>query len=482
MKLKNPKLFRQQNYINGKWVDAKDGSCFDVHNPFDNQKIGSVPKMGSIETKEAIDAAHETFTSWKNKTAKERAAIITRWADLIEANKQDLALIMSIEQGKSIKEASTEIDYGNSFNYWFAQECKRIYGDIIPTINNDRRLLVIKQAIGVCAAITPWNFPSAMINRKAAPALAAGCTIVIKPAEATPYSALAMAVLAEEAGIPAGVFNVITGDPSSIGQEFCDNPKVSKLSFTGSTRVGKLLMKQSSNTVKKLSLELGGNAPFIIFEDADLDVCVEGLMLAKFRNAGQACVAANRIYVHTNLYDALIEKLIAHIKTLKVGNGQEEDTIIGPLINQAAVTKVSNLVEDAVNKGAKLLIGGSKDASSPNAYKPTILTDIPDNALIIQEEIFGPVLALYRFNDEQDVITKANNTAYGLASYMYSRDIGRIWRIAEALDYGMVSINQGVLSNEVAPFGGVKESGFGREGSKYGIEDYLKIKYLCMGL
>lgn len=482
MQLKNPRLFQQKCYVNGQWVDADDKNTFEVFNPFDNSKIGTVPKMGKRDAEQAILAAQIAFESWKNKTAKERSLILKRWADLIEANKEDLARIMTLEQGKPLKESIGEIDYGNAFNYWFAEEGKRVYGDVIPTINNDRRLLVIKQPVGVCTAITPWNFPNAMIARKAAPALAVGCTIVIKPAEATPYSALALAVLAEEAGIPPGVFNIITGDPNAIGQEFTSNPLVAKLSFTGSTRVGKLLMKQSADTVKKLSLELGGNAPFIVFEDADLDAAIAGLMVAKFRNGGQACNAANRFYVHEKIYEAFVEKMLSQVKTLQVGNGLEPNTTIGPLINEAAASKVTGLVQDALDKGAKLLCGGQRDSCSPNAFQVTVLTNIPRHAAIAQEEIFGPVVAIYPFKNEADVISQANDTRYGLAAYFYSRDIGRVWRVAEALDYGMVSINQGLFSTEVAPFGGVKESGFGREGSKYGFEDYVKIKYLCMGI
>ena len=482
MKLKNKALFKEQNYINGKWVSAQNGETFAVHNPFDQSVVGQVPKMGTAETKSAIEAAEKAFHSWKKKTAKERCMIVRRWGELIDANKEDLALIMTLESGKALSESIGEINYGNAFNYWFAEEGRRMYGDVIPTISDDRRLLVIKQPIGVVAAITPWNFPNAMITRKAAPALVAGCTVVLKPAEATPYSALALAVLAEEAGVPPGVLNIITGDPIAIGQQFSSHPAVKKLTFTGSTRVGKLLMQQSSETVKKLSLELGGNAPFIVFEDADLDAAVAGLMLAKFRNAGQACVAANRVFIHEKVYDDFIQKLSPAVQALKVGNGLDPKVNMGTLINQAAVKKVDDLVQDAVHCGAKILHGGKVDASSNNAYQPTLLVNVPTHAKMSCEEIFGPVLAIYRFKDEADVIHQANDTPFGLASYFYSRDIGRVWRVAEALDYGMVSINQGLFSTEVAPFGGVKESGFGREGSKYGLDDFLKIKYLCMGL
>ncbi len=482
MNLKNKALFKQQNYINGQWCNAQSGETFAVHNPFDQSVVGQVPLSSTTDTKMAIDAAEQAFHTWKKKTAKERCALVRRWADLIEANKEDLAVLMTLESGKALSESVGEINYGNAFNYWFAEEGRRIYGDVIPTIAEDRRLLVIKQPIGVVAAITPWNFPNAMISRKAAPALVAGCTLVLKPAEATPYSALALAVLAEEAGIPAGVLNIITGDPVAIGAEFSRHPAVKKLTFTGSTRVGKLLMQQCSNTVKKLSLELGGNAPFIIFEDADVDAAVAGLMLAKFRNAGQACVAANRVYIHDQVYDAVIKKLVPMVQALKVGNGLDPQTQIGTLINQAAIKKVGNLVQDAVQCGAKVLCGGKVDASSSNIFQPTVLVDVPAQAQLSCEEIFGPVLAVYRFKDEADVIRQANDTPFGLAAYFYSREIGRVWRVAEALDYGMVSINQGVFSTEVAPFGGVKESGFGREGSKYGLDDFVKMKYLCMGL
>lgn len=482
MKLNYPILFKQSNYLNGQWINADNADTLKVFNPFDNNLLGQVPKMGKIETSRAITAAATAFEGWKNKTTKERSAILIAWANLIEKHKADLATIITIEQGKPLQESVAEIDYGNSFNYWFAEEAKRVYGDVIPTIAADRRLLVIKQPIGVCAAITPWNFPNAMIIRKCAPALAVGCTVVIKPAEATPLSALALAVLAEEAGFPPGVLNVLTGNPIAIGYELSTNPLVNKLSFTGSTRVGKILMKQCSDTVKKMSLELGGNAPFIIFEDADLEAALEGVKVAKFRNSGQACVAANRIFVQDSLYDTFIKKLQTTVKNLKVGNGLEQNVTIGPLINSTAVEKVERLVNEAIEKGAKLICGGKRSPSSVNAYEPTIITNIPSSAEIVNAEIFGPVVAVYRFKTEADVIAQANDTNYGLASYFYSRDIGRIWRVAEKLDYGMVSINQGLFSNEVAPFGGVKESGFGREGSKYGVEDFLKIKYLCMGI
>lgn len=481
MELKNPDLFKQYCYINGQWVSAHNGATFEVFNPFDNNSIGQVPQMGQAETTQAILAAKQAFPEWQAKTAQQRAEILVRWANLIAENIDDLAMIMTLEQGKPLKESATEIAYANSFNYWFAEEGKRIYGDVIPTISNDRRLLVIKQPVGVCAAITPWNFPSAMIARKCAPALAAGCTVVIKPAESTPYSALALMVLAEQAGFPAGVLNMVTGDPQAIGLELCTNPLVSKLSFTGSTQVGKLLMRQCSDTVKKLSLELGGNAPMIIFPDADMDAAIEAIKSAKFRNGGQTCVSANRIYVHETIFDSFIEKLRAYIATLVVGNGLQPEVNIGPLINEAALKKVTRLVNDAVSKGATVLCGGKPHPCSPNAYEPTLITNTPEQAEITQEEIFGPVAAIYRFKNEEEVIAQANHTPYGLASYFFSQDIVRVWRVAEKLEYGMVSINTGLFSTEVAPFGGVKESGFGREGSKYGIEDFVNIKYLCVG-
>jgi succinate-semialdehyde dehydrogenase/glutarate-semialdehyde dehydrogenase len=482
MDLNAAQLFKQQNLINHQWVDAEDNSTIEVANPFDNKMLGKVPKMGRKETQLAIQAAHVAFQQWKKTTAKERSLLLQRWAELIQTHKSDLATIMTLEQGKPLKESMTEIDYGNSFVTWFAEEGKRVYGDIIPTISQDRRLLVTKEPVGVCGIITPWNFPIAMILRKCAPALAAGCTVVVKPAEFTPFSALALGVLAQEAGIPAGVINIITGDPISIGEELCQNTKVNKLSFTGSTRVGKLLMQQCGDTVKKLSLELGGNAPFIIFEDADVDRALEGLMVAKFRNCGQACVGANRIYIHESLQDKFIPRFVEQVKSLKTGNGLEETTHNGPLINIAAVQKVQRLVKDAETKGAKILCGGKVDPSSSNAFQPTVVTHIPNTAEIEQEEIFGPVAALYTFKNEQEVITLANNTRYGLAAYFYSKEISRVWRVAEALEYGMIGINQGLISNEATPFGGIKESGFGREGSKYGIEDYLNIKYICMGI
>ncbi len=482
MNLKQPQLFKQQQCINGQWVDAHSRQTFAVENPFDGTLIGRVPQGGAADARDAIAAAHAAFPAWKSKPVRERSVLLRRWAELIEAHKDDLALIMTLEQGKPLAEARGEIEYGNAFLHWFAEEAKRAYGDVIPSIANDRRLLAIKQPIGVCAAITPWNFPNAMIMRKCAPALAVGCTMVIKPAEGTPLSALALMELAQQAGIPAGVLNMVTGDPVAIGQELSSHPLVKKLSFTGSTRVGKLLMQQASDTVKKLSLELGGNAPFIVFEDADPAEALKGLLLAKFRNAGQTCIAANRVYVHESLYAEFVAQLAEKVRGIQVGNGLQADVNIGPLINAAAIAKVERLVKDALEKGARLLVGGARHASSPLAYQPTVLADVPDSAEMACDEIFGPVVAVYRFTDEAEVIARANNTRYGLAAYFYARDVGRVWAVAEALEYGMVSINQGLFSTEVAPFGGIKESGFGREGSKYGMEDFLEIKYLCMGI
>lgn len=482
MNLSNKNLFRQESYVNGQWIVSTTGKFLTVDNPFNGEAIGQIPMLEQADIRIAIARAHDAFSMWKTKTANERAVILHKWADLIEQNKQDLAIIMTLENGKSLAESVGEIGYGGSFIRWFAEEGKRTYGDIIPTIANDRRLLVIKQAIGVCAAITPWNFPSAMILRKCAPALAAGCTIVIKPSELTPFSALALMELASQAGFPDGVINVVTGDAVIIGDEFCHNKLVKKLSFTGSTRVGKLLMQQCSDTVKKLSLELGGNAPFIVFDDAIINDAVDGLMLAKFRNSGQTCVAANRVYVHESIYEQFVAKLVKKVKEIKVGNGLEKDINVGPLINQAAIQKVETLIKNALSNGAKVIHGGERHKSSKNAFSPTIIENLNElNSDICQTEIFGPVIALYRFKDEDEVINRANNTPFGLAAYFYGRDIGRVWRVAESLDYGMVSINKGIFSSEVAPFGGIKESGFGREGSKYGIEDFLQLKYLCMG-
>jgi len=481
MHLQNKSLFRQQCYINGQWLPADNQKTFPVTNPFDQSILGHVPECGTAETARAIEAAQTAFLKWRALTAKERSDLLWRWAALIDENKEDLAQLMTLEQGKPLTESRGEIDYGNSFIKWFAEEGRRIYGDIIPSNKPNQHLLVIKQPIGVVGAITPWNFPMSMITRKCAPALAAGCTVVIKPAQDTPFSALALAVLAEQAGIPAGVINIVTGLAEKIGMELTTNPLVKKISFTGSTEVGKLLMKQSASTVKKISLELGGNAPFIIFDDADLDAAVKGVMASKFRNTGQTCVCANRILVQDKIYDLFTEKLVQAVKNLKIGNGLENNIQQGPLINQAAVEKVKEHVEDAKAKGAKILLGGQSHSAGKLFYEPTVIINMTSAMRIAREETFGPVAALFRFKTEEDAIQMANDTKFGLASYFYSRDIYRVWRVSEALEYGMVGVNEGIFSTEVAPFGGVKESGIGREGSKYGIEEYVEIKYLCMG-
>jgi len=481
MDLKDTTLFRQQAYIDGAWVDADNNQTFAVTNPANGDVLGAVPEMGRAETARAIAAADAALPAWRAKTAKERAGLLKKWFDLVMENQEDLARLMTAEQGKPLAEAMGEIVYGASFIEWFAEEAKRLYGETVPTNAPNRRIQVIKQPIGVVASITPWNFPNAMITRKCAPAMAAGCTVVAKPAEDTPYSALALAVLAERAGIPKGVFNVVTGIPKEIGGEITSNPVVRKVSFTGSTAVGKLLMKQCADTVKKVSLELGGNAPFIVFDDADLDAAIEGVMASKYRNAGQTCVCANRIYVQDGVYDAFAEKMAAAVGELKVGSGFDDGISQGPLINAAAIEKVESLVADAVSKGAKVVVGGARHELGGTFYPPTILTDVTNDMACASEEIFGPVAPLYRFTDEADVIKKANDTPYGLAAYFYARDIGRVYRVAEALEYGIVGINEGIISTEVAPFGGVKESGLGREGGKYGIEEFVEVKYLCIG-
>jgi succinate-semialdehyde dehydrogenase/glutarate-semialdehyde dehydrogenase len=481
-KLNDSTLLRNQAYVNGAWVEA--ASVFDVRNPADGATIASVPNMGMSETEHAIAAAQQAFTAWSAKTGKERALVLRKWFDLILANADDLATLMTAEQGKPLVEAKGEITYGASFIEWFAEEGKRVYGDVLPTPWNDRRLLTIKQPIGVCAAITPWNFPMSMITRKVAPALAAGCTIVIKPAEQTPLSALALAELAHRAGMPAGVMNVITADDERsivVGETLCASPIVRHLSFTGSTAVGRILMRQCAPTIKKLSLELGGHAPFIVFDDADLDAAVKGAVQSKYRNAGQVCIATNRFYVQESVYDAFVEKLAAATTKIKVGNGFEPGVWQGPLIDTQALAKVEEHVNDAVSKGAKIEHGGKRHALGGSFFEPTVLSNVGKGMKILQEETFGPVAAIVKFKTEDEVIAAANDTEYGLASYFYSRDIGRIWRVAEKLEYGMVGINSGQLSNEVGPFGGVKQSGLGREGSKYGIDEYLELKYLCMG-
>ena len=479
--LKNPALFRQQAYVAGCWVDADSKATKEVTNPATGEVLGTVPFMGADETRRAIDAADVAMQAWKLKTGKERAAVLRRWFELMMANQDDLAMILTAEQGKPLAEAKGEIAYGASFIEWFAEEAKRVYGDTIPSPSGDKRLVVIKQPIGVTAAITPWNFPNAMITRKVGPALAVGCAMVLKPATQTPFSALALAVLAEEAGVPSGLFSVVTGNSSAIGGELTGNPKVAKLSFTGSTDIGKLLMAQCAATVKKTSMELGGNAPFVVFDDADLDAAVEGAMASKFRNAGQTCVCANRLYVQAGVYDAFIDKLAVAVGKLKIGNGMETGVTQGPLIDDKAVLKVEEHIADALAKGGKLVAGGKRHALGHSFFEPTIVKDVDARMLVAREETFGPLAPVFRFETEAELIAFANDTEFGLASYFYSRDIGRIWRVAEALEYGMVGINTGLISNEVAPFGGVKQSGLGREGSHYGVEDYLEIKYLCFG-
>jgi succinate-semialdehyde dehydrogenase/glutarate-semialdehyde dehydrogenase len=483
LNLKDMTLLKRQGWIDGEWVDADSGRVFAVTDPATGRTIVEVADMGVAETRRAIDAAARALPAWRAKTAKERGAVLRRWFDLLIAHTDDLALLMTTEQGKPLAEARGEVAYGASFVEWFAEEAKRTYGDVIPTTGSDRRLLVVKQPIGVCAAITPWNFPIAMITRKVAPALAAGCTVVAKPAEATPLSALALVELANQAGMPRGVFNVVVADgagAAAIGQELCSNPVVRKVSFTGSTEVGRLLLRQSADTVKKLSLELGGNAPFIVFDDADLDAAVEGALASKYRNAGQTCVCANRLYVQDAVYDAFADKLAAKVAQLEVGAGTEPGVTIGPLIEPAAVDKVKAHIADALAKGAKVLLGGRPHERGGLFFQPTVLTGVTAAMQVAREETFGPVAPLFRFHDEAEAIAMANDTEFGLAAYFYSRDIGRVFRVAEALEAGMVCVNSGLLSNEVSPFGGVKQSGLGREGSKYGIDEYLEIKYLCL--
>jgi len=481
LQLKDPSLLRQQGYINGAWCNADDGGTRAVTNPATGDKLGTVPDMGTDETRRAIGAAQAAWPAWRKKTARERAAVLRKWNDLMLANADDLALIMTAEQGKPLAESKGEIAYAASFIEWFGEEAKRTYGDTIPSPAPDNRIVVIKEPIGVCAAITPWNFPAAMITRKAGPALAAGCPMVLKPAEATPFSALALAVLAERAGVPAGVLNVVTGSSKVIGAEMTGNPIVRKLSFTGSTAVGKLLMEQCAATIKKISLELGGNAPFIVFDDADLDAAVEGAIASKFRNTGQTCVCANRIYVQDGVYNQFADKLVAAVAKLKVGNGLDSGVTQGPLIDEKAVQKVEQHIADAQAKGGRVLLGGKRHALGHGFFEPTVIANVTADMKIAREETFGPMAPLFRFKTDDEVLAQANDTEFGLASYFYSRDIGRIWRVAEALESGIVGINTGLISNEVAPFGGVKQSGMGREGSHYGIDDYLVIKYLCMG-
>ena len=482
LSLKDSKLFREQCYIDGQWLDAESRKNVPVHNPATGAVLGSVPDMGTTETKRAIEAADRAWPAWRAKTAKERAAILRKWFDLMMAHQEDLAQVMTAEQGKPLAESRGEIAYGASFIEWFAEEGKRVYGDTIPSPWADKRIVIMKQPIGVSAMITPWNFPNAMIARKAGPALAAGCTVVIKPAEQTPFSALAMVELGERAGIPKGVLNIITGDAATIGKELCANPKVRKLSFTGSTEVGRILMRQSADTVKKLSLELGGNAPFIVFDDADLDAAVEGALASKYRNAGQTCVCANRIYVQDKVYDTFASKLTEKVKGFKVGAGNEPGVVIGPLIDEQGLKKVEAHVADALSKGGKVILGGKRHERGGLFFQPTVIADVTPAMIVSREETFGPVAPLIRFKTEDEVIGLANDSEFGLAGYFYSRDVGRIFRVAERMETGIVGANVGIISTEVAPFGGVKQSGLGREGSKYGIEEYLEVKYLLVGL
>ncbi|WP_460422831.1 NAD-dependent succinate-semialdehyde dehydrogenase [Pseudomonas sp. ZL2] len=482
MKLNDNKLFRQQAYIAGRWCDADDGRSLNVTDPASGELLGSVPLMAGAEAVRAIEAAEAALADWRGRTAKERAQVLRRWFELLLEHEQDLARLMTFEQGKPLHEALGEIRYAASFVEWFAEEGKRVYGDVIPSPSNDKRLLVIKQGIGVCTAITPWNFPAAMITRKVAPALAAGCTMVVKPANETPFCALALAALAERAGVPAGVFSVVTGDAPAIGAQFTGHPSVRKLSFTGSTPIGRLLMGQCAETIKKVSLELGGNAPFIVFADADIDAAVEGAIVAKYRNAGQTCVCVNRFYVHDSVYEQFAQRFVERVRALEVGHGSAATSQIGPLISDKAVAKVRSLIDDALGKGAELVLGGQAHALGGNFFEPTVLAGIGPGMELLEEEIFGPVAALVRFSSDDEVIALANATQYGLAAYFYSRDIARVFKVAEQLEYGMVGVNTGLISNEVAPFGGIKQSGLGREGSKYGIEDYLEIKYLCLAV
>lgn len=479
--LQDPDLFRQQAFVAGRWCDADDGESADVNNPATGEILGKVPYMGRAETRRAIEAAKNAWEKWREVPARDRSAILRKWHDLMLANVDDLGKLMTAEQGKPLAEAKGEVAYAAGFIEWFAEEAKRVYGDTIPSPWEDRRLVVIKQPIGVCAAITPWNFPAAMITRKLGPALAAGCTLIAKPAQSTPFSALALAVLAERAGVPAGVFSVLTGSSREIGAEMTSNPDVRKVTFTGSTEVGRALMKQSADTVKKLSLELGGNAPFIVFNDADVDAAVVGAIASKYRNAGQTCVCVNRLYVQAGVYDEFAAKLAEAVKALKVGNGLEPGVLQGPLIDRAAVEKVEEHIEDAVSKGARVLTGGKRHLLGGTFFEPTVLADMPVDAKVATEETFGPLAPLFRFESDDDAVRLANDTEFGLASYFYSRDVGRIWRVAEALESGIVGINTGLISTEVAPFGGVKQSGLGREGSHYGMDEFLEVKYLCFG-
>jgi succinate-semialdehyde dehydrogenase/glutarate-semialdehyde dehydrogenase len=481
MKLKDKKLFRQQCYVDGKWIDAPGKATITVTNPADGKTLGTVPKLGGAETRKAIEAANRAWPAWRAKTGKERAAILRRFYELMVENADDLAAIMTLEQGKPLAEAKGEVVYAASFMEWFGEEAKRVYGDTIPENVGGRRIVVTKEPIGVVACITPWNFPSAMITRKAGPALAAGCTVVCRPASQTPFSATALAEIAERAGVPAGVFNVVTGSAGEQGAELTGNPIVRKLSFTGSTEIGKLLMEQCAGTVKKMSLELGGNAPFIVFDDADLEAAVQGALASKYRNTGQTCVCANRLLVQDGVYDAFTKKLVAAVKKLKVGNGMEAGVTQGPLIDGKAVEKIEEHIADAVAKGGKVVTGGKRHKLGGSFFEPTVVTGATSKMLVAREETFGPLAPVFRFKTEKDAIKMANDTEFGLAAYFYARDVGRVWRVAEALEYGIVGINEGIISTEVAPFGGVKESGVGREGSHHGIDEFLEVKYMCMG-
>lgn len=482
MQLNDGELLREACFVNGDWVDADDSSTRDITNPANGEVLASVPNMGAAETRRAIEAAETAFLAWREKTASERAGVLRRWYELMLEHKRDLATIMTLEQGKPLAESLGEVAYGASFIEWFAEEAKRVYGDTIPSHQADKRILVVKQPVGVCAAITPWNFPNAMITRKAGAALAAGCTIVIKPAGNTPLSALALGELANRAGMPHGVLNIITGSASAIGDELTSNPIVRKLSFTGSTEVGRLLLAKCSDTVKNVSMELGGNAPFIVFDDADLDAAVEGAIQSKYRNTGQTCVCANRFLVQDGVYDEFAEKLSAAVGEMKVGDGMDEGVTQGPLINEEAVQKVEEHISDAVSKGARVMIGGERHELGGSFFQPTLMVDVSSEMMLAHEETFGPVAPLFRFETEEQAIEMANDTEFGLAAYFFSQNLGRVWRVSEHLEYGMVGINSGIISTAIAPFGGVKQSGMGREGSKYGLDEYVEIKYLCMGI
>jgi succinate-semialdehyde dehydrogenase / glutarate-semialdehyde dehydrogenase len=480
LNLKDPQLLRSQAFVNGEWIDADSGGTITVNNPATGQPVGTVPMMGAAEARRAIEGAHRALSTWRKTLAKERGRLLRKWFDLIIDNADDLALILTSEQGKTLAEAKSEVVGGAAFIEWFAEEARRTYGETIPTPAQDRRVVVIKQPIGVCVAITPWNFPNTIITRKVSAALAAGCTIVVRPASTTPFTALALAHLAARAGIPPGVFSVVTGGSRDIGAEFTSNPIVRKISFTGSTQVGRVLMAQSAGTIKKLALELGGNAPFIVFEDADIDAAVTGAMGSKFRNSGQACVGTNRFYIHDSVYDAFVSKFLAEVAKLKVGNGVEADVTFGPVHDIGGVRKTEDHIADALAKGAQLLAGGKRHALGGTFFEPTVIGEANASMKVASEETFGPLASIFRFHDEDELIKAANDTELGLASYFYSRDIGRVWRVAEALETGMVGVNIGLMANEAVPFGGIKESGVGREGSHYGIEDYMEVKYICM--